>query len=43
MGVKRLPVRLALTIPVMVVLSLVGEWIYDRAKFGVQVPDLEQD
>jgi uncharacterized membrane protein YraQ (UPF0718 family) len=43
MGAKWMAVRLALTIPAVILLGLAGEWIYVRARFGKPVPEMEYD
>jgi len=43
MGVKWMAVRLALTLPFIILIGLIGERIYDRGRFGKPVPDMEFD
>jgi uncharacterized membrane protein YraQ (UPF0718 family) len=43
MGVRWMAVRLALTVPAVIIVGLIGERIFGRAKFGKPVPPMEYD
>ncbi|MFH1151390.1 MAG: hypothetical protein V1748_13045 [Actinomycetota bacterium] len=43
MGMKWMAVRLALTVPAVVLVGLAGEWIHGRGKFGKPVPSMKMD